>query len=347
VKTLAALESGNYYVTPRWSFDDRLVAYQRGTANTFDIFVVSTDGGQSRQITQHGARLEGLTWAPERARIIFSSSQGSTIWYLPPTNLWSIEADGTGLRQLSFGEVSYAYPDTNSSGTLVVERVRRQFDIWRYPVDKSPAENVRAGLPITRQTSAVHTPSVAPGDRELVYVSDTGGHANLWVMNLETRQSRQVTYEHDPALRVGLPLWSPDGRQIAYFTSLGTSWNYFLIHPDGSDPRLLARQAGFATWSWDGRWLYFSDYPTGTHLRKVPSTGGPPVLVRSDKASRVAIAPDGGALYYAIELAVLVGGSDLEIRVARPEDAPSRVLARIPARRNVRFLPSPAAAEGS
>jgi Tol biopolymer transport system component len=294
---------------------------------------VSSDGGQPRQITQHGARLEGLTWSPNRASIIFSSSRGATIWYLPTTNLWIVEADGTGLRQLTFGEASYAYPDANTSGALVVQLIRRQFDIWRYPVDKSPTENVRAGVRITRQTSAVHTPSVAPGDGELVYVSDSGGHANLWVTNLETGVSRQITYENDPALRVGLPLWSPDGMQIAYFTSLGSSWNYFLIHPDGSDRRLLAREAGGAAWSPDGRWLYFSDYPAGMHLRKVPVTGGSPVLVRSDHASRVAIAPDGGALYFALEFAVFGGGSDLEIHAARPEDGPSRLLARIPARR--------------
>jgi Tol biopolymer transport system component len=166
-----------------------------------------------------------------------------------------------------------------------------------------------------------------------VYVSDSGGHANLWVMNLATRELRQITYENDPALRVGLPLWSPDGKHIAYFTSLGSSWNYFLIRPDGSDRRVLARGAGWATWSPDGQWLYFSDYPIGTNLRKVPATGGSPVVVRSDNASRVALAPDGGALYYAIELPVVSGGSDLEIRVAQPEDAPSRVLTRIPARR--------------
>ena len=129
LKTLAELEPGSYYITPRWSFDDRLVAYQRGTGRAFDIFVVSTEaeGGQSRQITQRGARLEGLTWAPERARLIFSSSQGATIFYLPATNLWRVEADGTGLQQLTFGEASYAYPDANSSGTLVVSRVQRQF----------------------------------------------------------------------------------------------------------------------------------------------------------------------------------------------------------------------------
>jgi hypothetical protein len=89
-------------------------------------------------------------------------------------------------------------------------------------------------------------------------VSDSGSHANLWVMDLSTGQSRQITYETDPDLRVGLSLWSPDGSQIAYFMSRGASWNYFLIRPDGSQPRLLAQNAGWAAWSADGRWLYFS-----------------------------------------------------------------------------------------
>jgi Tol biopolymer transport system component len=332
-KALAVLETGYQYVTPRWSFDDRLVAYQRGTASAFDIFVVAADGGQSRQLTQHGARLEGLTWASNRPSIIFASSRGSTIWYLPRTNLWAVDADGTGLRQLTFGEESYAYPDTNASGTIIVNRVRRLFDIWRYPVEHSPDENVRRGVRITQQTSDVHTPSVAPDNRELAYVSDSGGHANIWVVNLETGQSRQITFERNPEMRVGLPLWSPAGTEIAYFTSLGSSWNYFLVRPDGSDPRLLARDAGWATWSPDGQWLYFSDYPTGTYLRKVAAKGGSPIVVRNDRASRVAISPDGAALYYAIELPVVTGGSDLEIRVARPELAPSQLLAQIPARR--------------
>jgi Tol biopolymer transport system component len=62
-------------------------------------------------------------------------------------------------------------------------------------------------------------------------------------------------------------------------------------------------------------------------------------VIRSDRASRVAISPDGASLYYAIELPVVTGGSDLEIRVARPESGPSRLLAQIPARRAEGFQP--------
>jgi len=337
LKTIAPLEPGYYYLTPRWSRDDRLIAYQRGIANAHEIFVVPAAGGQPRQITQHGALIEGLAWAPTGSRLIFSSSQNATIWYLPPTNLWSMDADGGNLRQLTFGEVSYAHPDVHPSGVIVASRVRRVFDIWRYPVDGSPAENVRRGVRITDQTSHVHTPSVAPDDSEVVYVSDSGGHANLWVTSLATGKPRQLTFERDPERRMGLPLWSPDGRSIAYFIARGSSYEYFVINADGSDSRFLMRDAGYATWSPDGKWLYFYEYPAGKYLKKVAADGGEPIVVREDSASRPAIAPDGETLYYVLELPVVTGGSDLEIRVARPEGAPSRLLARIPAHRTTHW----------
>jgi len=337
-KALAPLERGYYYLTPRWSRDDRLIAYQRGVSNVHEIFIVPAGGGQPRQITQHGTQIEGLTWSAKGSSLVFSSSLGATIFYLPVTNLWKVDADGSGLRQLTFGEVSYAYPDVNASGALVAALVRREFDIWRYPVDGSPVENVRQGVRVTNQTSRVHTPSVAPDDSEVVYVSDGGGHANLWVTTLGTGESRQLTFERDPERRVGLPLWSPDGRQIAYFMARGSTYEYFLINADGSDTRRLMGDAGSAVWSPDSKWLYYQDYPTGGFLRKVSVSGGTPVVVRNDRAVSPAISPDGEALYYLIQFPVVTGGADVEVRVARPEDAPSRVLARIPATRTSPWL---------
>ncbi len=330
LQTIAPLELGYYYLTPRWSPDDRRIAYQRGIANVHEIFVVPSSGGPPRQITEHGALIEGLTWAGRGDRLVFSSSQGATIRYLPPTSLWSIDADGRNMRQLTFGEASYAYPDVNPSGTVVATRLRREFDIWRFPVDGSPTENVRRGTQVTNQTSHVHAPSVAPDDSEVVYVSDSGSHANLWVTHLATGVSRQLTFEHDPDRRIGLPLWSPDRRLIAYFVSGSSSNEYFLINADGSNARVLMRNAGFAAWSPDGKWLYYSEFPTGKYLRKLSVETGASTMVRADNASRPAIAPNGATLYYVIELPLVTGGSDLEIRVAQPEDGPSRLLARIP-----------------
>jgi Tol biopolymer transport system component len=343
IEVLTELEPTYYYLNVRWSLDDRSVAYLRGLTNSFEIYVVSLEERQPRQITDQGARLEGLTWAPDGTSIVFGSPQGSTSWYWPTMNLWSVGDDGNDPRQLTFGEASYTNPDANSDGTIVVARVLRQFDLWQLPTDRSPADNVRNALRLTHQTSAIHTPSAAPNDRELVYVSDSGNHSNLWVMDLGTRQSRQITYETDPDVRVGLPLWSPDGTHIAYWSrssrnaadesqTTDRTPGMYVVRPDGSESRLLAGYGAWAAWSPDGQWLYFNDYPVGTNLRRVRVTGGEPELIRSDSSTRAALAADG-SLYYVVELPLVDGGRDLEIRVARPETAESRMLGRVPVAR--------------
>jgi hypothetical protein len=64
----------------------------------------------------------------------------------------------------------------------------------------------------------------------------------------------------------------------------------------------------------------------------VPVDGGPAVVVTSEPARNV-IGLDGTTLYYSVDRSLADGTPEFEIRTATPEDAPFRVLARIPASR--------------
>lgn len=337
LRSIAQLEAGYHYLSPRWSPGDRLIAYHRTLLSDADIFVVPVTGGTPQQVTQDAAALEGLTWSSDGSRIIFSSARRATIRYLPTANLWSIAPTGRELRQLTFGEATYGNPDVSRSDSVVASRWREQSDLWRIPVDGSPIENVARATRMTRQTSQVFTPSPSPDGTQIAYVSNAGAHANIWVNALGSGESRQITYHQEPDVQVGLPLWSPAGDRIAYFTGRHDSFNYWVVNPDGSNRRLFAPNAASAAWSADGRWLYFSERPIFRHLKKVPSSGGTAVTVRSDTAARAAPSPDGRTLYYVVELALWTGGSDYELRAASPESGPSRLLARIPDRRMPRL----------
>jgi len=212
-----------------------------------------------------------------------------------------------------------------------------QFDIWKFPVDGEPAENVQRAVQITHQTGQVQTPSLSPNDRELVYLSDNGGHGNLWIMKLASGETHQITYETASNLVIGVPIWSPDGNFITFATTrpsgLGRGVGYWVIHPDGSSLRLLV-EGTWATWSGDSKWLYYAESSlvrdTGTfRLMKSPAEGGAAVLVRSDNARGPAVVSDGSGLYYVIPLQNVNGLLDYELRVARPENGPSKLLARI------------------
>ena len=101
------------------------------------------------------------------------------------------------------------------------------------------------------------------------------------------------------------------------------------MNPDGGNLRnLVARGLGF-TWSPDARWVYYADAGV---LYKVAATGGTPVVVRPGPARNV-VGFDGKTLYFMVDRTLTDGSPGFEIHAASPEDAPSRVLARIPVSR--------------
>jgi Tol biopolymer transport system component len=336
-RAIATLPLGQYHLSPRWSPDDRNIAFQRGFVFTHDVFVVPSSGGDVRTVTREANLLSGFAWLPDGSGIVFSSARGSTVLYLPTFNLWSASLDGGNLRQLTFGESSYVDPDVDANGVLVASRIQRQLNLWKFPVDGTPVENVARGTQLTRQTGQVQTPSIGSSDREIVYLSDNGGHGNLWVLDTQSGATRQITFEEDPTVGVGVPVWSPDGRHIAFYSTRSGVGGNLLVNPDGGNLRQVIPNGGWAAWSPDSRWIYYNENVQSTSaigaLKKIRPEGGDPVVVRDDKGNRSALSPDGSTLYYVIERPAVSGGSDYEIRAASPESAPSRVLARIPAQR--------------
>jgi tricorn protease len=341
-RRLTVLPTEYSYSDLRWSLDDRKLGFQRGRTFDYDVFYVPMEGGAPQAITRDGNPLAGFAWLPDGSGVVYSSSRGDTVLYLRTMNLWSVQTGGKNLRQLSFGETSYISPDLDRHGNLVATRRQIQFDIWRYPVDGTPEENVRRGVQITHQTGAVQTPSAGPGDHELVYLSDSGGHGNLWVLNLDTQQTREVTFEQDPQVAIGVPVWSPDGKYIAYVKRGLNAWNVdlWLMNPDGSNARKISEGGGWACWSPDSRWLYFSP-PAKNAFRidKTPPAGGSNLLVREE--GRGPAVDANGKLFFVMSLPAQNGLSDMEILVANPENGPAQKLARISGSRLSSLLMQP------
>ncbi|MCA1652117.1 MAG: protein kinase, partial [Acidobacteria bacterium] len=321
------------YEYPRWSPDDRWIAFQQDNfGGGFDkrVLVVSADlEGDPREIAR-GDDLRGLSWLPAGSGIVYSSSAGSTVLYPPLFNLRAVERDGTGDRQLTFGDVSYVEPDVHRSGMLTGSRIRMQSDIWRFPVNRSPAENTQGGLRITRQTGQAQTPSVSPDESEVVYLSDSGGHGNLWIARTDGSGTRQITFERNPAISVGVPAWSPAGNQIVFILTRRGANSLWLINRDGSGLRQLIPLGSGANWSADGRWVYyFRNIANAVCIEKTAIEGGPAISVRCENARAPAPTADGSALYFVNPLTKTNGIVDHEIRRARPENGPSEVLVRV------------------
>jgi Tol biopolymer transport system component len=328
-----------YYLYPRWSPDGRWIAFQRGDSIRFDIFVVPATGEQPRQLTHDNNMMGGFAWLPDSTGIIYSSGRDSTMPYLPTLGLWQVTLRDGSVRRVTSGETSYLTPDISKSGAILVSRMKLQTDIWKFPVNGLPTDNVRRSVRVTRQTGQVLTPTASPDDKEVAFLSDSGGHANLWVVNTENGGLRQITYERDPNVAVGVPLWSPNSQSIAFVSSRGNrglTFGVWLVDSDGSSQRNIANPGLGPAWSPDGRWVYYSTWSgaagSDVALKKVPVDGGSAVTVRTERLRNV-IGLHGTTLYYAVERPLVDGTPEFEIRAATPEGAPFRVLARIPGAR--------------
>ena len=113
-------------------------------------------------------------------------------------------------------------------------------DIYTIPVSGGTATRIAEGIPFEMQ------PAFSPDGRKIAFTSDRGGGDNIWIMNADGSDKRQVTEEKFRLLNE--PTWSRDGNYIAarkHFTtqrSLGTG-EIWMYHLGGGDGVLLVKRA--------------------------------------------------------------------------------------------------------
>lgn len=332
VQVITTLET-RHHRYPRWSPDNRWIAFQAGDGFRWDIHVVSVNAGSKAvPLTNESRFVAGLAWLPDSTGIVFASNRGSSVPYSPPLALWTVALDGRRPpAQLTPGEASYEQPDVHESGLVSAARMQMQFNIWRYPF--AGAGKARGGQQVTYQTGQVLTPTAAPDGDQVAYLSDTGGHTNIWVMSTKD-PPRQITFEDDPESAVGVPIWSPDGRWIAFVSSKGNArfaFGIWLVRPDGSELHQLVPRGLGVAWSPKGDEIYYVE-AASTPMKKISVNGGEPVTVRPDVVRNM-IGVHGSTVYFLVERALMDGRPEFEIRAAPLGDGPARVIKTIDASR--------------
>jgi TolB protein len=119
---------------------------------------------------------------------------------------------------------------------------------------------------LTNSTAIDTSPSYSPDGSQVVFTSDRGGRAQIYIMGADGSGQKRISFGDGV---YSTPVWSPRGDLIAITKQTGGEFHIGVMRTDGSGERILS--SGFQqegpTWAPNGRVLMF--------FRDAAGGGGP------------------------------------------------------------------------
>jgi len=218
----------------------------------------------------------------------------------PATAALSGEAAPIAENVDSFPAQAYGLFSLSDNGTLVYRRAMgSQLAITWFDQKGNPAGAL--GEP-----GEFANPALSPDGTRVAVAAGSPGARDVWIIDVARKTNTRLTF--DPK-NDDNPVWSPDGRSVAFSSNRNGQPRLYLKPADGSsEERQLADQPGApSNWTRDGRYLLFtSGSPkTGNDIWVLPDperapTGAKPfpLLATESNEGGAQVSPDGRWLAY-------------------------------------------------
>jgi len=219
----------------------------------------------------------GESWSPDGTRLIFTDVFGLSIWRLD---------GGITPFQVNPG-IAFRAPDWSPDGKYIafqsteLGRTLGQsiaMDIFVNSLDGAIHRNITRYLTTDKPDS--QNPDWSP-DGSMIAFDSNGTKPNpnypenpwrfipddtdIYVVSPDGNDLKRLTYSEAEDV---VPVWSPDGLQIAFLSDRGGSYGLYIMNADGTDTRYVAplainnfRYDGDTDYSWlpNGKFILFKD----------------------------------------------------------------------------------------
>jgi TolB protein len=199
-RTLVGPTRNTNYSTPVFGPDGNTVFFTRTGETSGDLYSVNVSGGDPKRLTFGRSVLNSSpTMSPDGRQIVYMSNGTGH------PELYIMDADGPDGRVLTDYEESdrnyRSDPDWSPDGRLIAyqERVPN----GRFQIRTIKPNGYTPKLMTSEGEN--EQPAWAPDARHIVFTSSRTGVRQLWIMDIETSATRQLT--HSAGSRV--PSWSP------------------------------------------------------------------------------------------------------------------------------------------
>ena len=250
---------------PAWSPCGRWIAFTSSRSGRANIWLIRADGGEAEQLTDVKSGVGGFAWSPDGALIAFTMAEAPS--------------DREEKERLA------------KDDARVVGENDRTNHIWVIPV-AGDGGGRREAKRLTRGPFSIGDWDWSPDGRSIVFAHTPTTSADDWAKSdisiVDVAAAEVRPFLAGPAAET-TPLWSPDGKWIAFSCSIvPPTWRFAnriaIASVSGGAAKVLApsydERPNLLGWSADGRGIYYTETErTYSRLGLVPVDGGAPAAL--------------------------------------------------------------------
>lgn len=228
-------------LSPDLSPDGKKVAFTsyrtaEGTIGQ-NIVVYSIYEGKKVNLFSRGTLNSAPAWSPDGSRIAFTSNVNGN------PDLFTINADGSGLHQISFGRSIDTSPAWNPRSGEIAFTSDRSGNPMIYVMNEDGTNERRLTFVGEYNESAAWSPD----GTKLAYVSRSGINFDIYVIDMQSTVVTRLTQNEGSNEN---PCWSPDSRHIAFSSNRTGRYQIWTMLFDGTRLRQLTRDGNNTSPSW-------------------------------------------------------------------------------------------------
>jgi serine/threonine protein kinase len=283
-----------FFAGPSWSPDGQVIAATVATVGaSFRVVGFSVQDGKEQVLSTDGwpfaARVQ---WLPDMSGLLVvggDNPASAQIWFLsyPEGKRRRVTNDLNTYRAIGLTADGSKFSTVQANGLV---------NVW-VATEGEAARAVQLPTGNVGFYSSAGNLSWTPNGR-VVFVSNEGGAADIWVMDPDGKNRKQLTANGRSNMS---PAVSADGRYIVFMSSQNGVRNLWRMNFDGSNPARLTNGLAdsLPAISPDSKWVVYAAFdgakPT---LWKVSIEGGSPMKLTNNVGTSPTISPDGQFVAY-------------------------------------------------
>jgi eukaryotic-like serine/threonine-protein kinase len=233
-----------------------------------------------------------IEWLPDSTGLIFTGSdQDSTD--AESQKLWHISYPEGQVRRITNDLSNYhGISITSDSTRLVTLQSTSSCNLWSITnSDWNQPQQITTGSRLDGREGLAY---MIGG--KVVYSSNVSGNMDLWVMNADGSNQRQLTAN---AGNNSQPVATRDGRYIIFKSDRSGTSNIWRLDADGTNPKQLTSGSGEANphCTPDGKWVVYTLLGAGKPtVWRVSIDGGAPQQMIDRYTTNPTVSPDGKSI---------------------------------------------------